>query len=85
MSTIVNQWQFSVTLEGLKLTNTSNTYTVYFTRRDVAFITESNDIFIVNNLTTNNQIKINRHECTIPAPGASMSDFLDSLATLASV
>lgn len=85
MAKIINQWQFSVDVEGLKLVNITSSYTVSFLRRYVAFIAESNDIFIVNNLATNNQMRLDRNECTVPAPGVDMDSFLDSLATLASV
>ncbi len=84
MSNIVNQWQFSVTVEGLKLTNVGNTYTTYFLKRYVSFIAESDTILTINNLATNNLIKINRNDCVIPSPGIDMSTFLDSLAILAS-
>jgi hypothetical protein len=84
MSKIVNQWSFSVNVEGINLVNTAGTDKYLLLKKYTFFTAVDSNYFLINGLGLNNSIKLNRNECLVPAPNTDMLSFLDSLVLLLS-
>jgi hypothetical protein len=84
MPKIINQWSFSVDIEGINLVNVSGTDKFLLLKKYTYFKAVDDNYFFINGLGLNNIIKLNRNECVVPTPNTDMLSFLDSLMLLLS-